>query len=258
MNKVILTAITAGIVAVSGSGKALAQDEAQQEPPMRVVEGWTCSYRDGKGPDDLAKVNKAWNKWMDETGQTEYTAAVITPSFFGEYNFDFGWLGVAKTGDAFGKGTDLWVTEGGEVGAMFGEVITCESHTAWVSMVINTPEDDDGDEGDDDFVLSFSNCSIKEGHTFDEYIAASKEWDMYSKEVGIEGVGWVWFPVAGEANNDYGFKLVIAIDDYTQMGANWQKFMDGHWRKSSELFDDVADCDIPRIYNGKMIRRWAE
>ena len=64
--------------------------------------------------------------------------------------------------------------------------------------------------------------------------------------------------MAGEADNDYGFKLVIAIDDYTQMGANWQKFLDGHWRKSSELFDALADCDIPRIYNAKIIRRWAE
>jgi hypothetical protein len=125
-------------------------------------------------------------------------------------------------------------------------------------MVVNTPEGDDDDEGDDDFVLSFSNCSIKEGHDFDEYLAASKEWDQYAKEVGIEGTGWVWFPVAGEADNDYGFKLVIAIDDYTQMGANWQKFLDGHWRKSSELFDEISDCDIPRIYNGKMIRRRAD
>ena len=62
----------------------------------------------------------------------------------------------------------------------------------------------------------------------------------------------------GEANNDYGFKVVSAQDDYTAMGENWQKYMDGHWQKSSELFDDLVDCDIARTYSGTTLRRWKE
>ena len=42
------------------------------------------------------------------------------------------------------------------------------------------------------------------------------------------------------------------------MGANWQKYHDGHWQKSSELFDSIVDCDVSRTYNGTMIRRWKE
>lgn len=256
-----VTAVLAGLVLASASGAVLAQDEEPENPTMRVVEGWTCDYNEGKGPADLKKANDAWNKWMDETGQKDYYAAILTPYFFGEQNFDFGWLGVARDGNAFGKGSHLWVTEGGsgEVGALFNEAITCKSHTAWVSMVVD-PRDGsgDGDESDNDFVLSIANCSIEEGHTFEEYLEASKAWDAYAKENGIKTVGWAWFPVAGESNNDYGFKGVSAADDFVELGANWQKFLEGHWRKSSELFDDVLDCDVGRIYLGKTIRRWGD
>jgi hypothetical protein len=252
-----LTAVLAGFILASASGTVLAQDEQPENPTMRVVEGWTCDYNEGKGPADLKKANDAWNKWMDETGQNDYYAAIITPYFYGEQNFDFGWLGVARDGNTFGMGTHKWINEGGEVGALFNDAITCKSHTAWASMVVDPRDGDgDGDESDNDFVLSIANCSIKEGHKFEEYLAAAQEWDAYAKEVGIKSVSWAWFPIAGESNDDYGFKGVGAADDFVELGANWHKFLEGHWRKSNELFSDVVDCDVSRIYLGNAIRRW--
>ena len=253
-----ITAALAGIILASASGVVLAQDEEPENPVMRVVEGWTCDYNEGKGPADLKKANDAWNRWMDETGQNDYYAAVITPYMYGERNFDIGWLGVARDGNVFGSGTQRWINEGGKVADMFGEAISCNSHTAWVSMTVDPSDGDDGDESDNDFVLSIADCSIEEGHTFEEYLEANKEWDAYAKEHGISTVSWAWFPVAGESNDDYGFKAVSAQDDFVTLGATWQKFMEGHWRKSSELFDEIVDCDISRIYNGKTIRRWSD
>ena len=252
-----LTAVLAGIALASVSGAALAQDEPEN-PTMRVVEGWACEYQEGKGPADLKKANDAWNKWMDETGQEGYYAAILRPYIYGEKPFDVAFIGVARDGNVFGKSTQLWITEGGEVGKLFGEAIDCKSHTAWVSMVID-PRDsdgDDGDESDNDFVLSISNCSINEGHKFDEFLEANKAWDAHAKENGINSVGWAWFPVAGESNDDYDFKAVSAADDFVQVGANWQKFMEGHWRKSEEIFHGIADCDSSRMYLGTTIRRW--
>ena len=258
MYRIKLTAAAAGLAVMAGAAGVLADEHEAEYPPMQVVEGWTCSYLDGKGPADLDKANAAWNDWMDKTGQDHYTAAIITPYFYGERTFDLGWLGVAKDGTSFGKGTDLWVNEGGDVGALFMDVMKCNSHTAWVSMLVDTPDDEDDDTSDNNFVVSFSNCTMKDGYTFDDYMKAAQEWDAYSKEHGIKGVAWVWFPVAGEANNDYEFKVVAAEDDFVEMGANWQKYLDGHWQKSSELFDSIVDCDVSRTYNGTMIRRWKE
>ena len=254
MKNPILAITSAGLILVTGC--ALAQEEQVEYPPMQVVEGWTCKYLDGKGPEDLAKANAAWNAWMDETDQQDYAAAIITPNLVGEFSFDFAWMGVAKTGTAFGVSSHMWMTQGDEVGRMFQETITCDSHTAWVSMMVDTPDDDEVDADDTDFILSISNCSIKDDHTFEDYMAAAEEWDAYAKEHGIKGVAWVWFPVAGEKNNDYDFKVAGAEDDFIELGENWQKFMDGHWQKSSELFDDVVDCDISRVYTGEMIRNF--
>jgi len=143
-------------------------------------------------------------------------------------------------------------------GEMFNEVITCDSHSAWVSMNVDPPENDGNDEGDDTFVLSFSDCSIKDDHTFEDYLAATEQWNEYAAEHGFKQAGWVWFPVAGESDDDYDFKFAGGEDDYRTMGANWQLYMDGHWQKSNEIFDDIVKCDVSRIYNATMIRRWAD
>ena len=71
MRKVILTAATAGLVLTSAASSVFAQDEEVEYPNMRVVESWTCEYKEGKGRADLDKANAAWNEWMDKTGQAE-------------------------------------------------------------------------------------------------------------------------------------------------------------------------------------------
>ena len=260
MKQVILAAVTAGLAVMSGAGAVLADEHEAGYPPMTAIETWTCSLREGKDMDDLEKANDAWLKWMDDWGQEDYYAVLVTPFFFGEQSFDVGWIGAYRDGKAFGIGQDKWVNDSGDLGEKFSEVITCDSHTGWVSMeIMNLGGDTSGDnEQDDKFVLSFSNCSIKEGRTFDEYMAASEEWETYANEHGITGRAWIWFPIVGEANNDYAFKVVSAEDNYTAMGENWQKYMDGHWSKSSELFDDLLDCDISRVYNATTLRRWTD
>lgn len=260
MNRTKLAALVAGLAVMGSAAGALADEHEVEYPPLRAVETWTCSFKDGKGMDDLEKPNKAWLEWMDDWGQEDYYAAMLTPFFYGERSFDVGWIGVYRDGKAFGIGNDKWVNDSGKLGELFNEVITCNSHTGWVSMVLMSTDEkeSDDDESDNTFVLSFSNCSIKDGHTFEEYMAASREWEAYANEHGITERVWAWFPLVGEANNDYTFKVVSAQDDYTAMGETWQQYMDGHWAKSNELFEDLVDCDIARTYSGTTLRRWKE
>lgn len=243
---------------VVGSGTVLAQDD-EPAPPLRPVETWTCDYNEGKTRADLDKANAAWNKWMDETGQDHYTAFIMTPQFFGEWNFDVAWVGVAKDGNSFGKGTDRWLSEGGEIGAMFGEVVTCSSHGSFVSMNVKRMPPSD-EEGDGKFVIEFQNCSLEKetDGAFDEFIEAQEQWNAYADEHGFDYNAWVWWPIHGETDDSYDFKYVSAIADYTTFGANWQLYADGHWRKSNELLDALLDCDIARAYDGTMLRWWAD
>jgi hypothetical protein len=254
----ILTAATSAVMFLFVGSSAIAQDEGAQEVSAHPVETYTCNYLDGKGPDDLMPVIDAWNAWMDENEVGDYFAALVTPQFFGEWPFDVAWLGAWTDGNAMGSGTDGWVLESGDLPAQFAEVIECGSHTKFASIQVKD-QVDTGAEPDDNFVLNFSNCSFKdEGGGFDAMMAAQQEWNAYADEHGFVSAAWIWFPTAGESNQDYDYKLVVGMPDHTAAGANWQLFVEGHWQTADELFADIVDCDISRVYDGTMIRRMAE
>jgi hypothetical protein len=240
------------------TGLAVADSHEADGPSFNPVEGWTCNYNDGKGPADLDKTVAAWNEWMDDKGQGDYFAVTMTPNYFGERAFDVAWVGVWRDGNAMGRGADLWINEGGEIADGFSEVLTCDSHANFASQNVKQPAQNDEDPDDDTFVVTFSNCSIREGRTIDEYMAAQEEWKAYADEHGFTGGTWIWWPVYGESDNDYDFKIVSSADDHAAMGANWQLFSEGHYAKSNELFDDIVNCDIGRVYDGRTVREMAD
>jgi len=252
-------AASAAVLLAVGAAPVLADEHESDASPMRPVEGWTCTYNEGKGRADLDKANAAWNEWMDEHDQHDYVAFIMTPQFYGEWNFDFAWIGVARDGHVFGSGTDLWLNEGGEVAAMFNDAISCGSHSAFVSMNVKRMPPSD-EEGDGKFVVNFSNCSLKQkgDEAWDKFMAANDEWNAYADENGFEYNAWMWWPIYGETDDSYEFKFVSATSDYTTLGANWQLYTDGHWQKSNELFDEHVDCDISRVYDATMVREWAD
>jgi hypothetical protein len=253
MRKIVSVVISALLLLPIGSGVALAQEEESEEPNLIPGETFTCDFNEGKGPGDLQKVIDEWNDFMDDKGVDYYFAATLTPYYFGELAFDIGWLGAWTDGSKMGAGTDMWLSEGGELGGQFAEVLTCKSHTNFVSMNVKQgPQDDD--ESDKSFVMSFSNCSMKEGKKFDDYLAAQEEWNAYQDEHGFSDSAWVMFPIFGETDDSYDFKAIGTNDDHTAFGNDYQLMSEGHWRKSSELFDDILDCDIGRVYNASIHR----
>jgi hypothetical protein len=254
MKKTLTTAMSALLFLFVGSGTALAQEEESDDITAVPVETWTCNYKEGQGPDDLDRVNAEWNDWMDDQGQTDYFAATLTPHYFGERLFDIGWLGAWTDGNAMGAGTDHWINEGGEMAAKYFEVLDCESHTNFVSLNVKRAPQNDDDDSDNSFVLTFSNCSMEEDKEFEEFLAAQKEWNTYADENGFVSSAWVLFPAYGESNNDYDFKYVTSAADHTTFGANYQLYSDGHWRKSSEIFGDLLDCDVSRVYDATVLR----
>ena len=64
-----------------------------------------------------------------------------------------------------------------------------------------------------------------------------------------------WFPVYGGGNAEYDYKVVNAYENYTELGADWERFFNGRGRElSSETFDDVDECDDARVYIATSIR----
>ena len=253
MRKTLMLLVSVGLVALIEAGAVWAQDE-QATPPARPVETYTCKYQEGKSRTDLDKVIAEWNAWMDKQGMNQYFAVVITPFYSGDYAFDVGWLGSWPDGNAMGKGHDVWVSKGGDIAAKFGSVVNCGSHSNFVSLNVKQPPTPD--PSDFDAVVTFSNCSFKDGKTFDDLTAAQEAWNTYADSRGFIGGAWVMFPLFGETDNDYDFKYVESSPDFTTFGADYQRMSDGAWQKAEELFAPVVDCDHSRVYTAHVVRKY--
>lgn len=259
MKSVRITAASAALFLLVGSSAAIADNhEDYSDDEIFPVEIFACNFRDGKGPDDLNAVSAKWNEWMDENEATEYFAAHLYPNFSTELGFDVAWIGGWSDGNAMGAGTDMWLGEGGEIGAEFNEVLEdCPSHVMFATMTMREPQDTEDD--DDNFVLAFSNCTINEDKTFEDVQAAQEAWNAHSDEHGLVGGAWVMWPVWGESGDaDYDFKYVGSAPSYTALGNNFQMMASGHWRTNDEIWGGLLDCDSARIYSGMSIRELPE
>ena len=54
---------------------------AQEAPDPIRAEYFTCSFNAGKDMDDMMKWVEKWNRWMDATDETNYTAAMLFPRY---------------------------------------------------------------------------------------------------------------------------------------------------------------------------------
>ena len=258
MKVVRITAASAALFLLVGSGPVIADShEEESEGGVAPVEIYACNFNDGKGPGDLDKVVAKWNAYMDDEGVGDYFAALMYPNYSSDLGFDVGWLGAWRDGHAMGAGTDMWIKKGGEIGAEFEAVLDCPGHTLFASMRMNEPED--SDDGDNMFVLGFSNCTVEEGKTFEDVEAAQEEWNAYAAEHGFKGGSWVLWPIWGNAlDAEYDFKYVGSTPNYATLGSNFQLMADGHWRKNEEIWSGLLSCDSSRIYTTVRVRDMAE
>lgn len=254
--KRILTASAAAAL-LFGMGPALADNHEQEARRFVPVETFTCNYRAGKGPADLDKVIGNWNEWMDANGAEDYFAMTLTPHYFGENTFDVGWLGSWPSGDAMGRGTDMWMSKGSEIGQQFDEVLECNSHSNFATTELKSPGEG---PAPDTLVLAFSDCTGPEDpEKWEDLFNGVDAWSQYQTETGYHEGTWMMFPVYGSGDMEFDFKMVSGWDNHTQNGQDYQRYGDQQdWDKHGELVGGLMDCDVARVYDAKVLRRPAQ
>lgn len=218
------------------------------------VETFTCEYRDGADASDLDKVVDAWTEFSDDQGVDTYFAVTLVPHYHGADTFDVGWLGSWSSGEAMGRGTDMWITEGRDMAERFAEVLHCETHENFVSGELKAPP---SDTPPDTVVLTFSDCKMRDGRTEEDLMSGMKAFVAYQEEQDIPGGLWMMWPVFGGGDADYDFKLVEGYPDHATLGRVYDWYMGGEYRKWEELIGANVSCDVGRVYNGTVRRRMA-
>jgi opacity protein-like surface antigen len=238
------------------AGAAIAQDNDQ---PVEIVskivpvEVWACSYNEGQGPSELDAAVDAWTGFADANGVDDYAAWTLTPHYFGpNQSFDFLWLGAWTDGNAMGAGTDMLYGSGAEYLANFVRVATCNSHTNAGSISYKLPSDD----APQDLVITFSNCSIEDGASYQQVVEATQSWSSALTEAGSQAAIYHWFPIYGGGGDDTpDFIRLNVYPNHTELGADYERITNGEmFRQSNALFGALVNCDAARVYNAQSRR----
>ena len=233
------------------SGSVLAQDPPP--PAFSSIDSYICNYNEGKGRADLDKVIAKWNKWMDKQGGAPYSAWVMTPVLgASNYEMDFAWLGVWANGNDMGKGMQSWMENGGAMSAEFDSVMSCPDHSNAASVNIRPPGKEwPGKTG----VTVFSDCTVAEGKTMQDAMAANRAWAKHMGDTGSKAGIWTFFPGAGSSDPEYDYKMVSGYPDYMAYGADWESYTNGQgWAKAGQIFGGVTDCGSQRVYQTTTVR----
>mgnify|MGYP001816905359 FL=1 len=140
---------------------------------------------------------------------------------------------------------DKWLATGAKEAEAFADAMTCDTHAAFAVLMMKQPPQS---EDESNFIVTFSDCEIAEGMTFDDLYMPIKEWGEYKAENGSSAGHWVFFPSYGGGNEDYDFKWVSTADSFESLGANWDQFSESGWEKANELFRGKLSCDSSRVY----------
>jgi len=252
MKKKILASVVALPIVLMGWSTAFAEDE--KAPYVTPVDTFTCSYNEGKDLGDLEKATADWNAWMDDQGAEDYGAISLTPYYYGPDTFEIGWLGFWSSQEAMGVSIDDYLTKGTAAAAGFAKAVTCDSHEHWATINVKSPGEG---PAPDNFVLMFSNCSVKDDTEWSVLKGAVDKAVAYMTEQGWENGAWMMWPVfGGGGENDWDFKWVTSYDNYADFGKAYQHNANGGGRKAmKEIMGDLLDCDASRVYNATTLRR---
>lgn len=247
MNKLLTTFVAGGLLLFVGIGIADEHEGEMEEANVaRPVEIFACSYLDGKGPADLDPVIKKFNAWADKRKIEDYWAWTMVPYYAGpEQEFDMLWLGASMDAKTLGRVQDAWLATGGKVQDDFDEVVRCDVHSnSAVLQFKESPEREDPSRG----VVTFSDCSMAKGMSFDDMYPALAEWSKYITEQGSNSGMYVFFPAYGAGGEKFDFKWVSSHQNLEELGADWDNYSETGWKKANELFAGKLDCDSSRAY----------
>jgi hypothetical protein len=246
MNKLQSAGLSLLAVSLTWGSSVLAEEQTKATP----VEFFACNYMKGKGLEDVQKVGMDFSKWAAKNDMN-YAAWLLTPQFHAaDLGFDLGWLGAWSDGNAFGKGQEAWMSEGGEIAARFAKVMDCSiSHEMASSVPISAPAAPPGDG-----VVMFSECSLKEGKTLGDSYMAHKKLGADMKAMGAKTSSWLFYPSLGAAIGASQYWSVISAQNYSQLGAAWEMYTNGGgWQKRQEALGDIVSCASPAVFDAHVV-----
>jgi hypothetical protein len=244
MLKAVFMTIALGLL---GIGSPMAQVSEEGMGKVIPVELFACSYNNRQDEGDLDRVISRWTSYMDERGIDNYAAWTLAPYHYGpNQEFDVLWMGAYTDGNAMGAGVDQWFAEGGDINDAFEEVLDCGAHIGLASAMYKSPPNN---ETPGSSIITMMDCKLNEGNRYTDIKSAELAWAKHMTSSGSTAGTFHWFPTYGGGDAEYNYKVVNAYENYTELGADWERFANGGGREESTgIFGNIDDCDDARVY----------
>jgi len=244
MRRLFLVTLTAAFTFSLNISTTFAQDGP---PQFRPVEMWVCSFKDRKDQDDMNNVYEMIEA-NDETGG--YAAWQLNSYMTGSrgQNSDFIYLGAWADNSTMGTDLeDAWQNHP-EIDEAWEEVVDCRGLMFASLRVQANPE---GADGDGSFMLSVTDCNTGHGIGNSQAVAAIRKFNDYRVANGVTLGTFVWFPVHGDGNADFDFKIATAYAGPRAWGDAGQWFTDNAaYRTRNDIGEGILECDEARMYIG--------
>jgi len=222
------------------------EQEAKQSP----VDFRACNFRDGKGMQDLEKVNAKFREYANKN-DFAYAAWVLTPEYHAGAGFDVGWLGAWPNSESFGVSMEKWNAPGNPVAAEFDRVIDCSlRHEMASSLPINAPESTPVNG-----IVMFYQCSLNNGKTLSDAYTAHLQAGQAMKGKGSLAMSWFYTPAIAAGGIDFDYYHVVAFSRYSDMGATMEMYINGGGQQlQEEIIGNISSCRTPVVMEALSVR----
>jgi hypothetical protein len=229
--------------------------DGHEQPSFIPLEGFACNYSPGKDMDDLLQVTKTWNDYMDDGG-SKYSAWLFTPYFYSEDEAaDVFWIGVSPTWEELAKGEQhMSAPKGQKINAQFNKIVPCYDHTNWGYESVRSSS---GSSDDDEGVVTIMWCTLAEGVTYEDVLAADEKFNAYEDSTGsATGVGR-WWPGSGIPSRfTADFLWAQGVDSMQSWGQSVDRAVNGGGNQATlAIYGELMSCDNRAVYKVKSVRQ---
>ncbi len=216
-------------------------------PTFYPVEVFGCKYNEGQGLDDLLRVAEEWNRWTENNFSKPYAAWVLVPTYVNSDSTtnDVAWIGISTSFEDLGTVQDEMASKGQRLQAKFDKVSTCKDHTLWGwEMTRQSPNPTPNGN------LTFSACTLNEGVTREDVLAADKKWNEYLDSINSNQGSSRWYPGSGTSNDiTFDFLAVGGSSSNAEWGRGADAFVNGGGGLvQASIYGDLMTCDTNRVY----------
>jgi hypothetical protein len=210
-----------------------------QSPAFGGVETFACNFKEGNSVDDMLKVAKKWDKWMDKNASRAYSGFAMTPHYFSEPSADYYWVGFTAGFEDQGVIDQEFINKGGAIQKAFDEIEVCTSRSQYMWTRVRDTFSEPVSGG----FVDFARCSFEDGAGMNELAAADAKMQSFLDGIGNTTRIYRWLPIQGTNMRGADFIQTQWEESLSSRGKNMDVFIrSGGVQQQSEIYDSVVKC----------------